>query len=186
MRSLRIRNLLGLPSGWEALLALALLAHVGCAERRDAKVPRGGNADAHAAASEPRPPTDLLPTPSAGEPPKSPLEDASAPAAPEPPRVPVGPRPTSEVATDIPIEELVLLGVVVRPSPSRAMLANRSGFGYIVKVGDFVGASAADGTRWRVDRVGDSSVSLVLCEPGGTWHTSSARRVMPLAKRTSR
>ena len=72
------------------------------------------------------------------------------------------------------LEELKLIGIV-KGSPSRALLTDPTGLGWVVKVGDFVaraelvhagGPTGSDvAVNWRVDRIRDGDVVLVREDP---------------------
>jgi type IV pilus assembly protein PilP len=72
------------------------------------------------------------------------------------------------------LEELKLVGIVTRTQP-RALLTDPNGFGWVAKVGDFVGkaelvrAGGPTGVdvavNWRVDRIRDGDVVFVREDP---------------------
>jgi type IV pilus assembly protein PilP len=72
------------------------------------------------------------------------------------------------------LDELKLVGVVTRGAP-RALFTDPTGFGWVAKVGDFIGkaeivqAGAAAGMdvaiNWRVDRIRESDVVFVREDP---------------------
>ena len=72
------------------------------------------------------------------------------------------------------LDELKLLGIVTR-APSRALLADPTGLGWVAKVGDFIGkpelvhAGGPTGTdvavNWRIDRIRDDDVVFIREDP---------------------
>jgi type IV pilus assembly protein PilP len=72
------------------------------------------------------------------------------------------------------LDELKLVGIVTR-APSRVLLVDPSGLGWVSKVGDFVGKSElvhAGGPtgsdvaiNWRVDRIRDTDVVFIREDP---------------------
>jgi type IV pilus assembly protein PilP len=72
------------------------------------------------------------------------------------------------------LDELHLVGIVLG-APSRALLTDPSGLGWVAKVGDFVGkselvhAGGPTGTdvavNWRVDRIRDGDIVLIREDP---------------------
>jgi type IV pilus assembly protein PilP len=72
------------------------------------------------------------------------------------------------------LEELKLVGLVTRVQP-RALLTDPNGFGWVAKVGDFVGkaelvhtggpAGADVAINWRVDRIRESDVVFIREDP---------------------
>ena len=72
------------------------------------------------------------------------------------------------------LQELKLVGIVTRAQP-RALLTDPNGYGYVAKVGDFVGkAERVNGggpqaidvdVNWRVDRIRDGDVVFVREDP---------------------
>jgi type IV pilus assembly protein PilP len=82
------------------------------------------------------------------------------------------------------LDELKLLGIVTR-APARALLADPTGFGWVAKVGDFVGkpelvhAGGPTGIdvaiNWRVDRIRSNDVVFVREDPSNPLIPSTTR-----------
>jgi type IV pilus assembly protein PilP len=72
------------------------------------------------------------------------------------------------------LEELKLVGIVTR-APARALLSDPSGYGWVAKVGDFIGkpeivhAGGPTGTdvaiNWRIDRIREGDVVFIREDP---------------------
>ncbi len=175
-----------------AALALALAALAGCGGDEPIKAPAAGSAAAHAAAAPAPAPArsaSAASSPVAGMPPlpkrefvekdfaesdanRDPFRGFAADLAQQNKRIFVVQR---RVLVDrYSLEELKLVGLV-SGSPSRALLIDPTGFGWIARVGDFVGKSelvhsggptGADvPLNWRVDRIRVSDVVFVREDP---------------------
>jgi type IV pilus assembly protein PilP len=74
-----------------------------------------------------------------------------------------------------PIDDLKLIGLVTRAEPSRAMLLDPSGRGWVVSKGQFIGRSEIVHSggpggvdyelNWKVDRIRDGDLVLVREDP---------------------
>lgn len=93
------------------------------------------------------------------------------------------------VLAEFAVDDLKLIGIVTRITPSRAMLVDPTGRGHVVHRGDFVGRAdvvQTGGTRgstyelnWRLDRIRDGDVVLVREDPNNP-DVPAATKVIPL------
>jgi len=93
------------------------------------------------------------------------------------------------VLAEFAVDELKLVGIVTRITPSRAMLVDPSGKGHVVHRGDFVGradvvqAGGSQGStyelNWRLDRIRAGDVVLVREDPNNP-DVPAATKVIPL------
>jgi len=86
------------------------------------------------------------------------------------------------------LDELKLVGIVLRSNPPVAMLVDPSGKGHTIKRGQFVGRpevvqeghrGAAYEVNWRVDRIRDGDVVFIREDPQNP-DVPSATKVIPL------
>jgi type IV pilus assembly protein PilP len=87
------------------------------------------------------------------------------------------------------VDDLKLVGIVLRIVPARAMLVDPTGRGHVVHRGDFVGRAdlvQMRGTQgstyelnWRLDRIRDGDVVLVREDPNNP-DVPAATKVIPL------
>jgi type IV pilus assembly protein PilP len=86
------------------------------------------------------------------------------------------------------LDELKLVGIVLRSNPPVAMLVDQTGKGHTIKRGQFVGRpevvqeghrGAAYEVNWRVDRIRDGDVVFIREDPQNP-DVPSATKVIPL------
>lgn len=98
------------------------------------------------------------------------------------------------VLAEFAVDDLKLVGIVMRIVPARAMLVDPSGKGHVVHRGDFVGradvvqlggqSGSTYQLNWRLDRIRDGDVVLVREDPNNP-DVPAATKVIPLRPETA-
>jgi type IV pilus assembly protein PilP len=173
------------------LLVLVLVAAVAaCSERPSLQPPLAalslpGAAGAAAALPSAEPSsTAAIAAPPVEEADFAGLRDPFVPPSPEP--IVEKPAQREVLSPDSALDELTLAGVMSGAVP-RGLLVDKTGMGWVVKVGDFVGkaetvrapgVSAEEvSVHWRVERIREKDLVLVREDASRSWLTPKTRVV---------